>query len=215
MNKARLDALEQMLPVLGIPDDLLYEDGALSPADIFGCPTPSLWLEIGFGNGEHLAGLMRQHPEHFYLGAEPFGNGMAAFLKDIKDKPHDKVKVLMNDAMMIANSLENGCLDGIYILNPDPWHKKRHHKRRVINQKNLDQFTRILKPGGLLIMSTDVPDLAEWMVIEASLHPAFEWAAEQADDWRIPPCDWIKTRYEEKGAKGAGSMCYLIFKKAA
>lgn len=213
LNAARQEALDALLPALGIPSELLTEKGDLPPAALFNRPTLSVWLEIGFGNGEHLAALMERHPERAYLGAEPFINGMAAFLKYIKDKPHDNVRVLMDDAMMIANSLENQCLDGIYVLNPDPWHKTRHHKRRIIHQKNLDQFARILKPDGQLIMSTDVPDLAEWMVTEATLHPAFEWTAQKADDWRTPPPDWIKTRYEEKGAKGAESMVYLLFDK--
>jgi tRNA (guanine-N7-)-methyltransferase len=171
------------------------------------------WLEIGFGNGEHLSALMRAHPNNAYIGAEPFVNGMSAFLKDIEDENKTNIKVLMDDAMIIVNSLTDNSLDGIYILNPDPWHKTRHHKRRIVNHKNLDQFARVLKPGGSLVMSTDVPDLAEWMVSHAIMHPAFQWQAQKPDDWRLPPPGWIKTRYEEKGAKGAKNMVYLLFKK--
>ncbi len=213
MNKERRAVLDDLLPVLEVPAELLVEKGELAPADLFESPARAYWFEIGFGNGEHLAALMERHPDYAFFGAEPFSNGMSAFLKSIKDKPHSNVRVLMDDAMMIANSLQDSCLDGMYVLNPDPWHKKRHHKRRIINQKNLDQFARILKPGGLLVMSTDVPDLAEWMVTEASAHPSFIWTAEKAEDWRTPPADWIKTRYEQKGAKGASRMSYLIFKK--
>ena len=211
LNKSRTAALDELLPVLQIPAADLTEQGDLPPQTLFNRPTLSFWLEVGFGNGEHLAAQMEAHPDRAYLGAEPFANGMAAFLKAIKDKPHNNVRVLMDDAMMIANSLSDGCLDGIYILNPDPWHKKRHHKRRIVNRTNLDQFARILKPGGRLIMSTDVPALAEWMVTEASIHPAFTWTATNAADWHTPPPGWIKTRYEEKGAKGADRMSYLIF----
>lgn len=214
LNKERQDALDALLPECGIASEVLTEKGDLSPAKLFNRPTSSVWFEIGFGNGEHLAALMERHPERAFIGAEPFINGMSAFLKSIKDRPHNNVRVLMDDAMMIANSLTDKCLDGIYVLNPDPWHKARHHKRRMIRKENLDQFARILKPGAPLIMSTDVPDLAEWMVTEAVNHPAFEWTAERADDWRKPPPDWIKTRYEEKGAKGADKMVYLIFKKS-
>jgi tRNA (guanine-N7-)-methyltransferase len=116
-------------------------------------------------------------------------------------------------AMMVANSLKDECLDGIYVLNPDPWHKKRHFKRRIIRGENLDVLARILKPGGTLIMSTDVLDLADWMVTEAFNHPAFTWSAKCAEDWRVPPEDWITTAYEVKGAKGANKMSYLFFEK--
>jgi tRNA (guanine-N7-)-methyltransferase len=119
----------------------------------------------------------------------------------------------MDDAMLLVHALEDACLDEIYILNPDPWPKKRHHKRRIVSQANLDEFARILKPGGTLIMTTDVPDLAEWMVTQATLHPSFHWTAQSARDWKTPPADWIPTRYETKGAKGAESMVYLIFER--
>ncbi|MCB9991776.1 MAG: tRNA (guanosine(46)-N7)-methyltransferase TrmB [Rhodospirillales bacterium] len=214
LNTSRVSALDTLLPQLAIPAELLNEKAETRIESLFNTPAASYWFEIGFGNGEHLAALMARNPDTGYLGAEPFINGMSAFLKSIHDVPHDHVRILMDDAMMIANSLEDRCLDGIYVLNPDPWHKKRHHKRRIINQKNLDQFARILKPGGQLIMSTDVPDLAEWMVTEAVQHPAFDWTAQKADDWRTPPPGWIKTRYEEKGARGADKMVYLIFEKA-
>ena len=146
------------------------------------------------------------------MGAEPFINGMSAFLKDIENDPHDKIRVLMDDAMMIANSLAEDTLDGIYVLNPDPWHKKRHHKRRIINQENLECFARILKPGADLIMSTDVPDLAEWMFTHAMVHKSFEWTGSTKEDWDKKPEDWITTRYEEKKAKGADKMVYMLFK---
>lgn len=207
----RADAIETLLPRLSVPTDLLRETGELLPSSLFDSSYKEYWLEIGFGAGEHLTALMRRHPDHAFLGAEPYINGMSAFLKDIADEPHDNVRVHMDDAMMLANSLSDACLDGMYVLNPDPWHKARHHKRRMIRRENLDVFARILKPGAQLICSTDVPDLADWMITELSLHPAFEWTAKCADDWRIPPEDWITTAYEVKGAKGAKVMSYLFF----
>ncbi len=211
LNKSRAEVIDSLLPRLCVDEGLLREDGSLSPSSLFDVPYKEFWFEIGFGAGEHLSALMRRHPENAYLGAEPFINGMAAFLKDIKDEPHERIRVHMDDAMMLARSLPDACLDGMYVLNPDPWHKKRHHKRRIISRDNLDVFARILKPGAPLIMTSDVPDLADWMVTEASLHPAFAWRAQCADDWRVPPEDWITTAYEVKGAKGAKIMTYLFF----
>ena len=172
-------------------------------------------LEIGFGNGEHLAEMMRRNPTHNFIGAEPFKNGMTAFLKEINDDklPLDNIRVHMDDAIPLVKSLAPNSIDEIYVLNPDPWHKTRHHQRRIINQSNLDEFSRIMKKGATLIMTTDVVNLIEWMVTEASLHPDFEWTATKADDWRVAQKDWIPTRYETKGAKGADHMNYLFFVK--
>lgn len=213
LNSGRKEAIEILLPKLEISQKRIDEKGSLRPEDLFGFVPPSLWMEIGFGNGEHLAALIRRDPLGGYIGAEPFINGMAAFLKDIHEGPHDNVRVWMDDAMMVVKSLCDECLDGFYVLNPDPWPKTRHHKRRIINQDNLNQFARTLKPGGQLVMATDVDELAEWMVTEATIHPAFAWTAEQADDWRKMPADWIQTRYEQKGGKAGRKQSYLIFEK--
>lgn len=213
LNQGRIDALETLMPKLGLTEDQLNETANLSIEEIFDKSYNQCWLEIGFGNGEHLAGLMERHPNTAFLGAEPFINGMSAFLKSIQDAPHDHVRVLMDDAMMIVNSLADKTLDGMYILNPDPWHKKKHYKRRIVRPDTLNQFARVLKSGGQLIMSTDVPGLADWMVTHAVRHPDFNWTAQNASDWRDAPADWITTRYEEKGAKGASLMTYLIFER--
>ncbi|MBX2833523.1 MAG: tRNA (guanosine(46)-N7)-methyltransferase TrmB [Micavibrio sp.] len=210
----RLDAYQTLLPRLALSKEQLKEDASLDPRTLFSSPFKELWFEIGFGSGEHLAELMRRQPDNAFLGAEPFINGMAAFLRDIAEMPHDNIRVHMDDAMMLANSLADESVDGLYILNADPWHKKRHHKRRIIRRETLDCFHRILKPGGHLIASTDVPYLAEWIITEVTLHGGFEWTANKADDWRVRPDDWITTAYEVKGAKGATQMSYLLFQKA-
>ncbi len=205
--------MDALLPQLSMDDAILTTDGTLSPSSLFDANYNECWFEIGFGTGEHLSGLMRRHPENAYIGAEPFMNGMAAFLKDIRDEPHDCIRIYADDAMMVAKSLTDNSLDGLYILNPDPWHKTRHHKRRMVRRENLQQFSRILKPGGALIMSTDVPYLADWMITETLLDGHFEWEANSCKDWQSPPKDWIQTAYATKGAKGADKMVYLFFKK--
>ena len=186
---------------------------SLTIAQLFGKNVEPVWFEIGFGSGEHLIGLMKQHPAVRLIGAEPFINGMANFLHafDQEKLPDDNVRVWMNDAILLAERLPDRSLERIYVLNPDPWPKKRHHKRRIISQENLTTFARIMKPGGLLIMSTDVADLADWMVTQASLHPAFRWTATKADDWRVMPTDWIPTRYEGKGKARGRQQVYLNF----
>lgn len=213
LNKSRAEALEALLPKLSVPDDKLTLDASLPFASLFDKPHEKAILEIGFGTGEHLVGLMEREPKTAYIGVEPFINGMATFLRDIENNPHDNIRVWMDDALMVVESLEDECLNEIYILNPDPWHKTRHHKRRIIRPETLDHYARILKPGGKLISSTDVPYLAEWIVEKTVNHPAFTWTAQSCKDWQERPDWWIDNKYATKGAKGADKMHYLIFEK--
>lgn len=209
----RSRVLDEVLPQFKIPEDKLTENQDVQPSDILLTSCSEYWLEIGFGHGEHVAGLLQKHPENGYLAAEPFVNGMSSFLKEYEDDLTQNLRVLMDDGMIIARSLKPNSLDGIYVLNPDPWHKKRHHKRRIIRKENLDILSKILKPGGKLILTTDVPDLAEWMFTHTFNHPDFIWSAKTRTDWDKKPHDWITTKYEEKGAKGAQKMVYLFFER--
>jgi tRNA (guanine-N7-)-methyltransferase len=214
LNSRRQAALDKLLPRLEIPQGKITEKQDLDPATLFGFAPEKIVFEIGFGNGERLAEAMKRSPSYGFIGAEPFINGMSSFLCDIEAQNTLKnIAVCMDNAVPLACSLEPESIDEIYILNPDPWHKKRHHNRRIVNPENLDHFARILKPGGLLYLSTDVEPLAEWMITKTINHPAFHWTAIRADDWRKPPLEWISTRYETKQAKGAGKMNYMIFEK--
>lgn len=215
LNPARQKVMDKLLPVLAIEDDKISKAGDLTNESLFQNKSDTTILEIGFGNGEHLAEMMRRNPTHNFIGAEPFINGMTAFLKEVDDSNLElsNIRTHMDDAIPLVKSLESNSIDEIYVLNPDPWHKTRHHQRRIINQDNLTEFSRIMKSGAKLIMTTDVVNLIEWMVTEASLHPDFEWTAKCADDWRVVREDWIPTRYETKGAKGADHMNYLFFVK--
>ncbi|MEM7680234.1 MAG: tRNA (guanine(46)-N(7))-methyltransferase TrmB [Pseudomonadota bacterium] len=212
LTKSRQEALDALLPKLKIQ---IEENDLLNLSDLFSDTDNQTWLEIGFGSGEHCTGLLDQHPNVNLIAVEPFVNGMAAFLKDLQQKPehHDRCRVFMDDALLLVGALPDQSIDRLYILNPDPWHKKRHHKRRIVRPETLNEYARILKPGTDLIMSTDVPYLAEWMVTHTFNHPAFEWMAASANDWREKPKDWIDTRYQTKGAKGADQMVYLMFKR--
>lgn len=203
----------KLLPSLRVPEDQLEENATLITPSLFERCYKQHWLEIGFGSGEHLSALIRRHPDHAFIGCEPYVNGMAAFLKDIQYDDHSNIRVHDDDAVTLARSIADQSLDGIYILNPDPWHKVRHHKRRIVRPETLDIYARILKLGGQLIMSTDVPYLADWMITHTVNHGAFEWTAQSCKDWQISPEDWVTTAYEVKGAKGAKKMCYLFFER--
>ncbi len=213
MGEQRQHAIDVILPALSVDGDKVTEDGALDPASLFKNKGDTVF-EIGFGNGEHLKAMMEQRPDRNYIGAEPFINGMSAFLKSIKDIDNDNVRVWMDDAVALCRSLKSESLSALYILNPDPWPKKKHNKRRIVRAETLEIYHRILKPGADFIMATDVDDLAEWMVTETMNHGGFEWQAKSAKDWQTMPEDWfVTTRYAAKGVNAGRKETYLLFKK--
>lgn len=209
LNDARQKALDELYPKLAVE----VKDDKIDLTDLFPFTPEKMVLEIGFGNGEHLAEMVRRDPDTAFIGAEPFLNGMSAFLFEDQMKEAKNVRVWSDDAIPLVDALPDYSIDTLYVLNPDPWHKTRHFKRRMINPHNLDRFSRILKPDGDLIFSTDVPDLAEWMITHGVNHNDFTWTAKSREDWLNPPKDWITTRYEVKGAKGAKVMHYFFMKR--
>lgn len=211
MHKGRLDALDDLLPRLAVPAECLGERADLSRDDLFARPVERLHFEIGFGNGEHLHYIMEQHPDDHFIGAEPYINGMSAFLKELPSPEPDNVRVHMDDALMVLNSLKDQSVDFLYILNPDPWPKSRHHKRRIVSPANLDVFARVLKDGGVMLQTTDVDELAEWMLIQTVSCPHFEWTAKSFDDCKTAPNGWMATRYENKGKDAGRSQTYLKY----
>ena len=157
-----------------------------------------VWLEIGFGGGEHMAAQAERRPEVLILGAEPFLNGVASAVRHIEERGLGNVRLLQGDARELLAALPDACLDRVFILFPDPWPKARHHKRRLIQDEVVAELARTLKPGGRLRFATDWTDYADWTLERLLRAPAFRWTAERADDWRVPPQDHITTRYESK-----------------
>ena len=215
MGEQRQSVIDNLLPVLTVGEEQATTERALAPSSLFKNPALETVFEIGFGAGEHLKAMMESRPDRNYIGAEPFINGMSAFLKSINDMDHGNIRVWMDDAVTLVRSLEDESLSAIYILNPDPWPKKRHHKRRIVRAETLPEYYRALKPGGTLIMATDVDALAEWMVTETMNHSGFEWQANSSKDWKTMPRDWLlTTRYAAKGEAAGRTETYLRFKKS-
>ena len=209
LRPARKALIADVLPPLQID---LSQD-VIDPAALFP-DVKEQWMEIGFGDGEHLAALVHNNPEVGFIGIEPFINGMANFLSRIADLKSPNLRVHMDDAIPVVQKIKSASLNRLYVLNPDPWPKTRHHKRRIINQTNLDEFTRILKPDGKLILATDVDELAEWMVTHCANHSALEWSAETSEDWKTAPDWWeLTTRYAAKGLEAGRVQSYLVFEK--
>lgn len=214
MGAERQEVMETLLPVLTVPESIVTQKADIDFNTLFTKAQPVVF-EIGFGNGEHLKAMMESRPDRNYIGAEPFINGMSAFLKSIRDMDHGGVRVWMDDAITLIQSFPDESLDSIYILNPDPWPKKKHNKRRIVREETLIQYYRTLKPGGALIMATDVDELAEWMVTETVNQGGFEWQANRSKDWKTMPDDWfVTTRYAAKGTAAGRTETYLLFKKS-
>jgi tRNA (guanine-N7-)-methyltransferase len=157
-----------------------------------------VWLEIGFGGGEHMAAQAALRPETLILGAEPFLNGVASAVRHVEEGAVSNVRILHGDARALMMALPDACLDRVFILFPDPWPKLRHHKRRLITAETLADLARVLKPGGGLRFATDWADYADWTLERVLACGLFAWAAERAADWLTPPADHLTTRYEEK-----------------
>lgn len=216
LGKERTIAYDKIFPQVEIAPELKDDT---SPASLFSKNYKEHWLEIGFGGGEHLFALMQQRQDVAFIGAEPFINGIASLTQHLNQNPDQdlsNIRIFPDDALLLVEKLQSESLERIYLLNPDPWPKNRHAKRRILSNANLDQFHRVLKPGSLLLTCTDVAPLAEWMVTQLANHKGFTWTANNCNDWQNPPPGWASTtRYREKGAKAGRKMTYLVFKKLA
>ncbi|MFZ1427358.1 MAG: tRNA (guanosine(46)-N7)-methyltransferase TrmB [Geminicoccaceae bacterium] len=175
-------------------------------------PVPSaIWLEIGFGGGEHLAARAAEHPQVGFLGVEPFINGVAKLLRAVDDHALLNVRVLRDDARLLLKALPTASVERAFVLYPDPWPKVRHHKRRIVNADTAADLARVVQSGGELLLATDVPDYARWMLAIMLAQPGFAWLAERAADWREPPDGWPGTRYENKAVAAGRRPTYLRF----
>ena len=206
-RQARL--MEELLPRVAVPDP---EAGPVDLKALFP-ETDELWLEVGFGGGEHLAWQAARHPAIGMIGAEPFVNGVGKLLGLIDEESLKNVRVHFGDARPLLEALPDGALARLFVLHPDPWPKKRHHKRRMISPWFFEEATRLLKAGGELRVASDIPDYIRWTLMHARNASAFEWTAERAADWRERPEDWPQTRYEAKARREGRPPAYLVFRR--
>jgi tRNA (guanine-N7-)-methyltransferase len=202
--------METLLPTLAV--DL----GRPAPADLselFRVAVDGVRLEIGFGGGEHMIAQAEAHPRTGFIGVEPFVNGMAKALAAIDDKRLANIRLHFGDATFLLEWLPPACLARVDLIYPDPWPKRRHWKRRFVQDRSVTGTARVLRPGGEFRFASDIPDYAAWTLKHVSRSAHFAWTAQRADDWRLPWPGFSETRYEAKAKRAGRVPCYLIFRR--
>ncbi len=189
------------------------EGGRLDLAALFGVSPKALWIEVGFGDGEHLAAQAEAHPDIAMIGCEPYLNGVAKLLRRVADRGLGMVRVYRDDARRLIESLPDSSVDRVFVLFPDPWPKKRHRRRRFICAATLHELARVVKPGGEIRAATDDPGCLLWLLAQFQRAPQFAWLARRPIDWQARPEGAPATRYETK-ALAAGARCtYLHYRR--
>jgi tRNA (guanine-N7-)-methyltransferase len=173
-----------------------------------------VWLEIGFGGGEHLVHQAATHPEVGLVGCEPYINGVATLLGKIRREGVGNLRVHPGDVRNLFDVLPPASIDKAFLLYPDPWPKKRHHRRRFVTQEHLAPLARVLKPGAEFRVATDIPDYVRQTLLEVP-RAGFSWLAEGPEDWRKPWADWLSTRYEQKALREGRTPHYMTFRRCA
>jgi len=182
-------------------------------ARLFPTPVDEVRFEIGFGGGEYLIAQAQAHPRSGFIGCEPFLNGMAKALAAIETHALANIRLHLGDAVPVIDWLPSASIGSIDLIYPDPWPKRRHWKRRFVQEHTIAEMARILRPGGEFRFVTDIPDYAAWTLARLLRSSDFIWTAECADDWRRPWAGFLRTRYEAKAVRQGRVPCYLVFRR--
>ncbi|MBB3997803.1 tRNA (guanine(46)-N(7))-methyltransferase TrmB [Aureimonas pseudogalii] len=202
--------LREALPDLGLD---LAQPAPADLAALFAAPVDGVRLEIGFGGGEHLHHETCRHPGTGFIGVEPFVNSMAKLLAALEDEPRANLRLFGDDATLLLDWLPDACLSGVDLFYPDPWPKRKHWKRRFVNERTLARLARTLRPGAPFRFASDIETYVDWTLRHLRDHPAFEWIAEGPADWRTPYEAWPGTRYEAKAHREGRVGAYLTFRR--
>ena len=205
--------VETLLPRIAVP-----REGPITAAALFGRDCP-LHFEIGFGGGEHLAARADLLPDHGFIGAEPFINGVAQALTHIDgdNGAHAQlgnVRLHHGDALEVLSRVPDGTLSFVYLLHPDPWPKARHAKRRMMNDGPVELIAAKLRPGGEFRFGTDHPVYLRHALMVMRRHTgAFEWLIEGPKSWQQRPGGWTETRYDAKARRLGHEVWYFRWRR--
>jgi tRNA (guanine-N7-)-methyltransferase len=212
-HKLRLhqaDLIEHLLPRLAL--DIA---GSKTPdlAALFGAPVDEVRLEIGFGGGEHLIAEALACPHTGFIGCEPYVNGMAKILAQIEAHNIGNIRLFAGDAAELLGWTPPHSLARIDLIHPDPWPKRRHWKRRFVQDATIAALARVLKQDGEFRFVSDIDDYSAWTLVHLARSPDFIWTAERADDWRLPWTGYTMTRYGRKAEREGRHAAYFRFRK--
>ena len=213
LRPGRRLVLEQRWPDLAISPDAVQRNGG-DARRLFGFTASAIWLEIGFGAGEHLAAQAGAHPDIAFIGCEPFENGIARMVAHIDDLGLANVRLMNDDAALLLQALSPASLDRAFLLFPDPWPKRRHNKRRFVRRDNIALMARALRPGAQWRIATDDMSYCRWILAHMTASPEFRWQVRGPADWRRRSDDWPETRYERKALEQGRQPAYMTFCRA-
>jgi tRNA (guanine-N7-)-methyltransferase len=207
LSDRRIFLLHTILPRLSLDVSQPIAD----IASLFPDKPSALWLEIGFGGGEHLAAEAKAHPDAGYIGCEFFQNGLAKALAHIEADQLRNVRLYDGDARVAIEALPPGSLAGAYLLYPDPWPKRRHRERRFLSRETLERLARVMRSGAELRFATDIDSNAGWTLAQVLRASKFSWNPSCGADWRVPWEGWTPTRYEAKALRSGRRPVYFTF----
>jgi len=210
LRALQADLIENLLPRLAL------DISSAAPAHlgkIFEPPLDDARLEIGFGGGEHLIAEALAFPHTGFIGCEPYVNGMAKILAQIEAGNIANIRLFAGDAAELLAWLPKASLSRIDLIHPDPWPKRRHWKRRFVQDRTIAAMARVLKVGGEFRFVCDIDDYCAWTLSHLARSPDFQWLAERADDFRLPWAGYTMTRYGRKAAREGRKAAYLRFRR--
>jgi len=205
LSPVQAELMERIFPKFDIGPAILAGGNPLE--NISG----KIWLEIGFGAAEHLLWQAKQNPDVTIIGVEPFLNGVAKAVRGLDMDGLTNLRLHRGDARDLLALLPDASLDRIFILFPDPWHKTRHYKRRLINTALIEQLHRVIVPNGVFRFGSDIPHYVDWTLTRLHRHGGFDWQARSQIDWNVRPEDWPSTRYLEKALREGRSGHFFEF----
>ena len=192
-----------------MPTVKIREESSLNLAKLFPKNINEIWLEIGFGSGEHIKWQLDNKKDIAIIGCEPYINGVANLLELLSKEQLQRVKIFIGDARKIIASLNKNSISKVFILFPDPWPKNRHHKRRIINKNLIKNISSILVKNGELRIASDHNSYVSWILHQFLNNSDLIWTAKSKEDFLKKAENWPKTKYEERSIK-LGNICYFF-----
>jgi len=211
LSDAQRERYQRLLPLLR-PD--LSRPAPQPLAGLFGGPVREVWLEIGFGGGEHLAWQAVHNPDVGLIGAEVFEMGVIQLATRLEAEGMANVRLYDEEAQDLLTWLPPASISRAFILFPDPWPKRRHIKRRIVSPQTLKALARVMPQGAELRVATDIGDYARTTLLAVHTSPDFTWPATSPADWRERPADWPATRYEAKAVTAGRRRYYFRFRRS-